>query len=211
VTAQRVPSPPAAVPADALAPAPAETDGRRRRSQDSRARIVAAMLELVHAGDINPGAEQVASRANVGLRTVFRHFSDMESLYAEMAQAIETEVRKMIDTPFAADGWRERMVELIARRSAVYERIGPFRRAADVHRHQSRFLQQAHERLNAISRELLKREMPPEQARDLTLVETLDFLLSFETWNRLRRDQDLTPRRAREVLEQAVRRTVAED
>ena len=27
-------------------------DGRRKRSEDSRARIVAAMLELVHAGEI---------------------------------------------------------------------------------------------------------------------------------------------------------------
>ena len=55
-------------------------DGRRRRGQDNRARIVAAMLEIIHGGELSPGAEQVAQRADVALRTVFRHFSDMDSL-----------------------------------------------------------------------------------------------------------------------------------
>lgn len=211
MTAQRVKASSADSRADIDTAAVEETDGRRRRSQDSRARIVSAMLELVHAGDINPGAEQVASRANVGLRTVFRHFSDMESLYAEMAQAIEAEMMKVVESPFTGATWRERIVEMIARRTAVYDRIYPFRRAADVHRHQSRILQLAHERMNAIGRDLIKRDLPAEQARDQGLLDTVDLLLSFEAWNRLRREQDLTPRRAREVLEQAVRRTIGED
>ena len=36
-------------------------DGRRRRAQDSRQRIVAAMIELVAEGHITPSAEEVAS------------------------------------------------------------------------------------------------------------------------------------------------------
>ena len=61
-----------------------EVDGRRRRSLDSRARIVAAMLELVRLGNASPNAVEVAARAGVGLRSVFRHFKDMESLYVEI-------------------------------------------------------------------------------------------------------------------------------
>ena len=60
------------------------TDGRRRRSQRSRDRIVTAMIDLVEAGAITPSAEEVAARAEVGLRSVFRHFRDMESLYREI-------------------------------------------------------------------------------------------------------------------------------
>ena len=194
--------------APSSAPEPDETDGRRRRSQDSRARIVAAMLELVHAGDVSPGAEQVAARAGVGLRTVFRIFNDMDSLYSEMSQVIETEVFAVVDSPFTAEGWRDRVVELVHRRAAVFEKIAPFKRASELHRHQSRFLQASHERLISISRDILKRELPPELARDQQVFESLDLLLSFEAWSRLRRDQDLTPRRARETLEQAVRKVV---
>src|SRR5665213_2368302 len=94
-----------------------ESDGRRRRSQDSRARIVAAMLDLIHGGEVAPGAEQVAERAQVGLRTVFRHFKDMDSLYREMSHAIESELRTVVLRPFKAETWRERVLELIDRRS----------------------------------------------------------------------------------------------
>ena len=62
----------------------APEDGRRKRSQTSRDKIVAAMLALVEEGAITPSAEQVATRARVGLRTVFRQYSDMETLYAAM-------------------------------------------------------------------------------------------------------------------------------
>jgi len=183
-----------------------ETDGRRLRSRDNRARIVEAMLELVHAGDPMPGAEQVAARAGVGLRTVFRHFKDMDSLYGEMALPIEAELRTVIAQPFKSEDWRERVVELIHRRAAAYEKVGPYRRASDINRHRSPFLQAEQVRFVAIARDLLKAQLPPELARDKARFEALDLILSFEAWSRLRRDQGLTPRRAAEVLEQMTRR-----
>ena len=181
-----------------------ETDGRRRRSQDSRARIVQAMLELVHAGDPSPGAEQVAERAGVGLRTVFRHFNDMDSLYREMSAVIEKEYMAVVERPFEGRTWRERVLELVRRRAGVYEKIAPYKLASNVHRHRSPFLQADHARLVSTARDILRREAPAEVARDRALFEALDLLLSYEAWMRLRRDQGLTPRRAIEVLETAI-------
>jgi AcrR family transcriptional regulator len=188
---------------DDTEPAP-ERDGRRLRSQDSRARIVASMLALIMDGEIAPGAEAVAARAQVGLRTVFRHFKDMESLYAEMGQAIEAEMRTAVAQPFTTSAWRERLVELVHRRSAVFERIAPFRRASDANRHRSPFLAEANTRLVEALREVLRRVLPPEIAADESRFEALDLLLSFESWMRLRRDQGLSVRRAHEVLEATV-------
>lgn len=180
---------------------PPDADGRRRRSQDSRARIVQAMLELVMGGETAPAAEQVAARASVGLRTVFRHFKDMDSLYGEMAAAIETELRAIVDEPLKGRAKRERVLELVARRGAVYEKITPFRRAADVHRHDSAFLQAAHLRMVQISREILARELP---AQDAARFEAIDLLLSFEAWLRLRQDQGLSVGEAQAVVRDAV-------
>lgn len=191
-------------------PAPPEADGRRRRSQTSRARIVEAMLELVHAGNPAPSAEAVAARAEVGLRTVFRHFADMESLYREMSARIEAELTAMIEKPFEGATWRDRVVELVGRRGAVYERIAPFKRASDVHRHQSAFLRADQARMVEAARLILKAQLPPAVARDAGTFETLDLLLSFEAWNRLRSDQGLSERRARTLLEAAVRRCLDE-
>ena len=185
-----------------------EADGRRRRSLDSRARIVAALLELIHSGDLAPSAEAVALRAGVGLRTVFRHFKDMESLYGEMAQAIEAELRTVVDAPFQSEPGLERLLELVQRRSAVFEKITPYKRASDIHRHQSAFLAASHARLVTLARDILRRELPADLVRDQLKFEALDMLLSYEVWSRLRRDQGLTARRARETLEAAVRAVI---
>jgi AcrR family transcriptional regulator len=185
-----------------------EPDGRRRRSHDSRARIVAAMLDLIRDGQIAPGAEQVAERAQVGLRTVFRHFKDMDSLYREIAHAIEAELMKVVSRPFKGATWRDRVVELIERRAPAFEKIAPFRRASDAHRHTSPFLGAHHGQLAVQSREILARELPPEIGGDPIKLETLDLLLSYEAWSRLRYEQNLSPRRAREVLEAAVLRVL---
>ena len=181
-------------------------DGRRRRGEDNRARIVAAMLEIIRSGDVAPSAEQVAQRADVGLRTVFRHFQDMDSLYREMSAVIVGELKVVAETPFRSKDWRDRVVELIERRAGAFEKIGPFLRASTGFSHRSRDLEVDNARLVAALRVLLERQLPPEVARDQLKLEILDLLLSFETWSRLRRQQGLSPKRAKETLTAAVRR-----
>lgn len=181
-----------------------ETDGRRRRAIDSRKRIIAAMLDLIRAGDLLPSAEAVAARAGVGLRSVFRHFADMERLYLEITDVIEAELRAVAQQPFRGATWRERVLELIARRSAAFDSFAPLRRAADVRRHASAVLQADHDRLAAVLRQILRAQLPTLLASDPTTFEALDLLLSFEAWDRLRRDQHLSPDAARETLERAV-------
>jgi len=188
---------PAAVPA---------ADGRRRRGEDNRARIVAAMLEIIHAGDLVPSAEQVAQRADVGLRTVFRHFQDMESLFREMSVVIMGELHAVAETPFRSEDWRERVVELVERRGWAFEKVGPFLRATSLLQRRSKYMDVDHARLVTALREILRRQLPPAVARDQLKLEALDLLLSFEAWSRLRREQGLTPKRAGEVLAAAVRK-----
>ena len=185
-----------------------ETDGRRRRGQDNRARIVAAMLEIIRAGDMSPSAEQVAARADVGLRTVFRHFKDMDSLYREMSVAIEDELRSIVDAPFRSDHWKDRIVELVDRRAVAFEKIMPFKRASESFRYRSRFLDDDSSRLVIALRAILVRVLDPGVAGDPIRVEALDLLLSFEAWSRLRREQGLSTDQAAEVLRAAVRRTL---
>ncbi|MBV5268573.1 MAG: TetR/AcrR family transcriptional regulator, partial [Burkholderiaceae bacterium] len=62
----------------------ATSDGRFNRSVVTRKKIVSALTSLVYEGYLSPTAEQVAQRADVGLRTVFRHFDDLNSLYSEI-------------------------------------------------------------------------------------------------------------------------------
>lgn len=185
-----------------LLPGPDDlADGRRRRGQDSRARIIQAMLDLVREGHVSPSAELVAVRAEVGLRTVFRHFKDLESLYGEMSAVIEAELLSLAVTPFKATAWRDRVLELVERRGWAYERIAPFKRASEVHRHQSPTLASDSAKLVASGRDILRRELPETLARDQQGFEALDLLLSFDAWRRLRQDQNLSPKDATRVLQ----------
>jgi AcrR family transcriptional regulator len=186
----------------------AAADGRRRRGHDNRARIVAAMLAIIGEGEVSPSAEQVAVRADVGLRTVFRHFLDMDSLYREMSGVIEAELRSVADRPFRTRAWPDRLFELIERRAIGFEKIAPFKRASDALRHRSKFLEADSARLAAGLREILEREVPPEIAVDPVTLEILELLLSFESWSRLRREQGLSPQEAQSILAAAAQRVI---
>lgn len=180
-------------------------DGRRRRGEDNRAKIVEAMLALIRDGQYAPSAEVVATRADVSLRTVFRHFEDMDSLYREIASPVEAELRAMAARPFKATDWQGRVIEMVSRRSEGFERLSPFRRAADVHRHDSAMMAADAARFVMVMREILRAQLP-ETLREGDLFEALDWVLAIESWMRLRREQGLTIKRAREVQEHAVRR-----
>ena len=189
------------LPADAV-------DGRRQRGQDHRARIVAAMMNLVHDGQLAPSAEQVAAQADVGLRTVFRHFQDMDSLYREMSAVIEARVRAILERPLQDAGGSGNVRELIGRRALAFETIAPYRRAADAFRHRSRFLGADADRLAVELRATLKQSLPPAISGDPMKLEALDLLMSFEAWSRLRREQGLSVETAQKVIEAAVQRTI---
>jgi AcrR family transcriptional regulator len=188
---------------------PTQADGRRQRSVDSRTRIVQALLDLVGEGEISPSAEQVALRAQVGLRSVFRHFKDMDSLYSEMSQVIEAEIVKTFYRPHAGETVADRLTDLISRRAGLFERIAPFRRASTSLAHRSSFLGSEQRRMSAGLRKILEDALSPEIIADKAKVEALDLLLSFDSWNRLRRDQNLSPSEAEAVIGAAVARVIA--
>ena len=197
---------PAAPEAKATASATAmirPADGRHRRSERSRDSIVTAMIELVAGGAINPGAEEIATRAGVGLRSVFRHFRDMESLFRAMQARLAQDYEVWL-VPFTAGDWRGRLAETIDRRLTTYERLLPFMRAADAHRHRSPVIEDEHRRIRAIIRARLERVVEGAFAADPAGFEALDLLLSPEAWQRLRTEQRLDPATARAVVERQV-------
>ena len=92
------------------------SDGRIQRSSNTRQKIIVAALELIAAGSLNISAQKVAEHAGVGLRSVFRHFSDMESLFVEFNIQLEQRHRGL----FALDDLT-RSLALEARVSAFIE------------------------------------------------------------------------------------------
>lgn len=181
-----------------------EADGRRRRSQDSKRRIVEAMIELVREGDLSPSAEAVATRAGVGRRTVFRLFSDMEGIFREIHLIMRDKVEPVRNIPLAGDSWEARLHALVERRVLFFEEIMWVSAAAIIHRHQSPVLQAEHAMIQSELRGIMLAVLPPELANDRPLREALDAVMSIDMWRRLRLEQRLDASAATQLVHRMV-------
>ena len=177
-----------------------EADGRRHRSSRSRERIVLAMIDLIRAGEMSPAAARVAEKANVGLRTVFRHFEEMETLNREISAIVEAEIMPLIEKPFEGKGWRAQFNDLLDRRAYIYERIMPLKIAGSLQRFRSKFLMDDYNRFLRMEREGLKRVLPQKIMSDVLLFQALEMTTGFQAWRRLRQDQGLSQKDALNVL-----------
>lgn len=105
-------------------------DGRLARSQRTRAAVIDALVALCLEGDPSPTALRVAERAGVALRTVYGHFADMESLYAEAGERELALVAGMVRPVDPEASLEERLRQFVGDRAAVLEHLLPLMRAA---------------------------------------------------------------------------------
>ena len=180
------------------------TDGRIQRSERSRTAIVQALLELIGEGSLSPTAQQVAERANVGVRTVFRHFSDMETLFSTMNDQLSEEVDSLIVDKVQSGPYEERVDALIERRMTIFGKLAPYLRSSTLQRWRSAFLQAEHERTIRVMRRDLRRWLPEVESAPTEVADALEMILSFEALNRLRFDQRLSLRRTAVVLRRSI-------
>jgi AcrR family transcriptional regulator len=184
-------------------------DGRRQRSDRSRRRIIEALFDLISEGNMSPSAVMVAERADVGLRTVFRHFEDMDSIYDEMTGALMAAVMPKVKAPFQSTTWRDRLIECIDRRADVYEAIFPMRVCMTLRYYQSEFIQEQYKRDVEMERSTLKAIVPDSIAADRTLFAALEVTLGFATWRRLRQDQKLSVGQAKKTVQLMIEGLIA--
>ena len=159
---------------------------------------------------MSPSAVSVAERASVGLRTVFRHFEDMDSIYDEMTAELTEAVMPKVKAPFEATTWRERLIESVEKRAEIYEMVFPMKVCMSLRRFQSDFIKEQYERDIATMRSSLKSILPKEITSKRTLFAALETTLAFTTWRRLRQDQKLSVENAKEAIQLILNGLVAD-
>jgi AcrR family transcriptional regulator len=158
--------------------------------------VVDAALDLLRERGEQPSAQEIADRAGVSLRTVFRHYDDMDSL---LATAIQRQVQRVGHLfqpmgPMDADAF----VDL---RAQLFEEISGARRAAM----QNEGRPVVREGLAWAHRQLRSQV---EAAFDVTgdLLEAVDAATSWWAWYALRFQQGLDVPEARRVMARTVAR-----
>lgn len=96
-------------------------DGRFARSKKTKDAIVKALLKLLRNNPF-PTAEQVAKESKIGLRTVYRQFKDMESIYLSLHEECMHSLSQMFNSDVDLNrSFEERVSFAISERFAIYD------------------------------------------------------------------------------------------
>jgi TetR/AcrR family transcriptional regulator, regulator of autoinduction and epiphytic fitness len=109
-----------------------DIDGRHRRAERSRAAVVDALLSLYDDGVVRPGVADIAARAGVSPRSVFRHFADLEGLAEAAIDRQWERVHQLFDAPPDEGDRDARVSALVDQRLRLHGAIIGVARAAAV-------------------------------------------------------------------------------
>lgn len=180
---------------DAATDGPRETDGRRLRRALNREAVVDALLDLYGEGNLRPSTDEIAERAGISPRSLFRYFEDADDLAGE---AVTRQLgRAMPLLPLAAGPeapFDARVAALVDQRLRLFTAVG---QAAHVSRLRAPFqarlaesLREARRFLRSQVRSLFAAELSamPEAEAEAALA-AADVLAGFESYQLLTDDQ----------------------
>ena len=178
----------------------AVADGRRLRSVRSRQTIIDACQELTAEGVLGPTAQQMSDRAGMGIRSFFRHFSDMEDLFA----TIDAQSRESVEAMFVGGDrsgtMQERIQHAVERHAEAYESQKNSIKSTFAQIWRYKALQKSYARYQRGLRKDLDDWLPELRALRRPDREAVDALASPEMWLRLRDQQGLSRKKAIEIV-----------
>lgn len=163
-------------------------DGRHRRRATNRAAVVQAMIELFADGVFQPTTAELATRAGISERSLFRYFDDLDDLSAAAIERCVADVQPLVDPGFdGADPVATRIGKLVNARLDLYERMAPGLRAARATAHKRAPVARQLVEARAYLRRQISDGFAPElRGRRTSLLPAVDALTSFESYELLR-------------------------
>ena len=200
------PVPDQAAAADPAAPADVEPDGRRLRRAMNREAVVDALLDLYREGSLRPGTDEIAERAGISPRSLFRYFEDTDDLVGEAItrQLARTLPIVQVDADVAAP-FQDRVRALVDQRFRLFDAAG---QAAYATRLRAPFQPRLAEIL-AESRRFLRGQLRSLFAGELAdmgvgraewALAAADVLATFESYQLLTTDQGFSAAEAKLVI-----------
>lgn len=177
------------------------SDGRRQRTERSRKAMIDAALALIQEGHFAPTAREISERAGVGIRSFFRQFEDMDSLFLAVdAQISESVVDSFLNRGNREGPLKERLESLIATYTEAFERHSNLLAATKSLRWTSKVLRDNYARYQLLSLKNKEAWIPEFESLSAEERQLADAYLSFEMWHRLREIQGLSVTDARAVI-----------
>jgi AcrR family transcriptional regulator len=162
------------------------TDGRTARRIRNEAAVIDAMIELISEGEFDPTAEQIADRAGVSHRSVYRYFSSRTQLIEAVIERVLDRIAPVVFFEGVGEGsFDERAARFVEARVAAFGDFGPIARAAFRRAVSDEAIEQAIDAARSMLREQLVQHFDSELTaiepdRRRLVVALLDTLLQFE-------------------------------
>jgi TetR/AcrR family transcriptional regulator of autoinduction and epiphytic fitness len=183
-----------------------EVDGRRLRREQNREAVLDALVELFTEGFYQPSANDIAERAGISPRSLFRYFDDIDDLNRATIERHLAAARPQLDIGIGPDApTRTKVERVVEARMRLFEMIAPAARAARGYalRHPvvAAHLRENRAYLRDQVHHLFAAELEGDRA---ALLPALDALCSFETSELLRFDQGLSRPKTTSALVRAL-------
>ena len=179
-------------------------DGRRQRSERSKQAIIDASLQLMEEGILVPTAQLISERAGVGIRSFFRHFEDMETLFATIEEQTRDETQGLFVGGDRDGSTGERILHAVERRAEGYERRKQMILSTAAQSWRHAILRKNYARYQRGLRKDLEDWLPELQKVSPHRREMIDAAASFEMWHRLRVHQGLSKKTSIEIVVEAI-------
>jgi AcrR family transcriptional regulator len=179
-----------------------EADGRRLRREQNRAAVIDALLALFRDGIYQPSMGDIAARAGLSPRSLFRYFDDVDDLHLAAVDRQLQLVLPLVRVDATADQpTADKIRAFVRARARLFEEVGPGARALRAAAHRRDPLRTVLTRNRSYLRRQLSELFAPELAATGTaILPGLQVLCSFESYELLRFDQGLSRSRAEAAL-----------
>ena len=185
------------------------SDGRRQRSERSQTAIIEAALALMDEGALVPTAQQIADRAGVGIRSFFRHFADMDSLFLAADEMLISSYEALFEVDNRAGTLSERVARAIDLYGNAFEQLRPIILCTQAQLWRSPKLRENYAWHQKRLRKELELWLPEVVALPNDRREALHAVASFDMWHRLREHQGLSPKASSDIVTSLVHDLIA--
>ena len=175
-------------------------DGRRQRSERSQTAIIEAALALMDEGALVPTAQQIADRAGVGIRSFFRHFADMDSLFLAADEMLISSYEALFEVDNRTGTLSERVARAIDLYGNAFDQLRPIILCTQAQLWRSPKLRENYAWHQKRLRKELELWLPEVAALPSDRREALHAVASFDMWHRLREDQGLSPKASADIV-----------
>lgn len=185
------------------------SDGRRQRSERSQTAIIEAALSLMDEGTLVPTAQQIADRAGVGIRSFFRHFADMDSLFLAADDMLLSSYEALFEVDNRAGSLTERVARAIDLYGNAFEKLRPIILCTQAQLWRSPKLQENYAWHQKRLRKELELWLPEVAELPKDRREAVHAVASFSMWNRLREFQGLSIKTSADIVTSLVNDLIA--